>query len=283
MEARGDFFYPLAWRGTRAHPGRHASRLQGGTEEFAGLEPFVRNPRARQIDIRASLADPLGQWRVRSYRQRSSIAVEVMADFSASMNWVGRYDKRETLSRLVATMAWSAYREGDWFGFQAANEGLIEELTLPARLYKGGVPEFCTKLLHYPRSGQGHQGFLQAAAQLGRARRLVFLISDFHWAEAAITEVLAALVRHDVVPVVLWDPAESEIESDYGLVVVADPETGQKRRLFLRPALRKMILEHFEARRQTLTRLLGSVGRPPLYVDGGFVADDLTAYFLSTL
>ena len=95
-----DFFYSIPWRATSPHPGAHASALKGGTDEFAGLVNLMANPQARHIDVRASLQNPLGQWMVRSFRQRSSIQVQVIADFSGSMGYRGLSDKRETLSLI---------------------------------------------------------------------------------------------------------------------------------------------------------------------------------------
>mgnify|MGYP006275716291 FL=1 len=275
-----DFYYELPWRATSPHPGAHASVIRGGTEEFSGFDAFIANPQARHIDVRASLLDPLGQWRVRSFRQRASIGVEIIADFSTSMSYRGEEDKQETLARFVEMVAWSAYRQGDRFGFQAGSDRLFEELTLPSRLYKGGVPEFCTKLRYHRRQGSGVRGLLEACERMGRARSLVFLVSDFHLPSQQITEVLERLAGHDLVPVILWDRTEYEALPDFGLMVLADPETGEKRRLWMRPALRAAFKERYDLRKAELVRLTAALARNPIFLDAGFVADDLTRYFL---
>lgn len=281
MDATSEFFYPLAWRSARSHPGTHGSLLQGGTDDYAGLQPFIRNPHPRQIDVRASLADPLAQWMVRTYRQRSQIQVDALADWTASMSWTGRYDKRALVSKLVEMIARSCAREGDRFGFTAANAEMIDALTLPSRFYKGGLSDFCARLYGHAREGQSHLGLIDAARRLGRSRRLVFLISDFHWPDERILALMNALASHDVVPVVLWDPAEYQELPEFGLVTLTDSETGEQRRLLMRPALRRAILERFTARQATLSRLIGGAGRRPLFLRGDFVADDLTRYFMS--
>jgi uncharacterized protein (DUF58 family) len=275
-----DFFYSIPWRAISPHPGAHASALQGGTDEFAGLVNLMANPQPRHIDVRASLQNPLGQWMVRSFRQRSSIPVQVIADLSGSMGFKGLRDKREIVARLVTAIAWSAYREGDRFGFQAADAHLIDALTLPCRIYKGGVPELFTQILHYPRQGEGMQGLYDAAGRLGRTRSLVFVISDFHQPLSDLAELMRRLSRHDVVPVVIWDPAEFEALPEYGLVVVEDPETGKKRRLFMRPHLKEQFMARFEARKVELENLFSPYGRGPLFMTGDFSPDRLTRYFL---
>lgn len=275
-----DFLYPLPWRAHGAHPGSHASVHRGGVDEFSGLDRLLANPQPRHIDIRASLKDPLEHWWVRSFRQRTSISVEVIADLSASMGAGFGADKRETLRSLVEMVAWSAYRQGDLFGFHAASGRLIEALSLPRRFYKGGVPEFCTKLRYHQPEGSGINGLIEACGRLGRTRSLVFLVSDFHFPNEEIGRMLMHLARHDVVPVVLWDPAECEALPDYGLMVLSDPETGEKRRLWMRPGLREAFKQGFSKRRLELERLLGQRGRAPLFLNAHFVADDLTRYFL---
>lgn len=275
-----DFFYSIPWRAISPHPGAHASALQGGTDEFAGLVNLMANPQPRHIDVRASLQNPLGQWMVRSFRQRSSIQVQVIADLSGSMGYQGIRDKRETMARLVASISWSSYREGDRFGFQAADAQLVETLTRPCRIYKGGVPEIFTQILDHPRRGSGMTGLFDAAGRLGRTRSLVFLISDFHQPLEDLAELMRRLSRHDVVPVVIWDPAEFEKLPEYGLVVIEDPETGGKRRLFMRPRLKEEFMARFETRKVDLEDLFAPYGRGPLFLTEGFSADRLTRYFL---
>ncbi len=275
-----DFFYSIPWRAISAHPGAHASALQGGTDEFAGLVSLMANPQPRHIDVRASLRNPLGQWMVRSFRQRSSIQVQVIADLSGSMGYLGLRDKRETVARLVASIAWSAYREGDRFGFQAADAHLIEGLSLPCRIYKGGVPELFTKIRHHPRQGGGVAGLVDAASRLGRSRSLVFLISDFHQPLSDLAALMRQLSRHDVVPVVIWDPSEFAALPDYGLVVIEDPETGRRRRLFMRPSLKEQFMARFEARKSELEDLFSPYGRGPLLMTEDFSPDRLTRYFM---
>jgi uncharacterized protein (DUF58 family) len=275
-----DFFYTIPWRASSPHPGAHASALNGGTDEFAGLVNLMANPQPRHIDVRASIQNPLGQWMVRSFRQRSSIQVQVIADLSGSMSYHGKTEKRETLAQLVASIAWSAYREGDRFGFFAAGSELIESLSLPCRLYKGGVPDLLPRLRTHACAGQGMKGLLEAVGRLGRTRSLVFLLSDFHQPKNELAELATRLTRHDVVPIVIWDKAEYEALPEYGLVVVEDPETGVRRRLLMRPSLREAFALRFANRRRELEELFQPLGRSPLFLSEPYKADILTRYFL---
>ena len=276
-----EFHYTLSWRASSPHPGAHASSLHGGGDEYAGLVPFISQPNPRHLDLRASLKDPFGQLVVRTHRQRSNIPVVVMADWSASMGFVGQSDKAERVARFAAAAAWSAYRHGDRFGFIAADERLREDLYVPLRLHKGGVPELYERLCRTPCQGRDVTGLIQAAPRLGQQRALVFLVSDFHFALERLDELLGALTRHDVVPVVVWDSAEYERLPDWGLVLLEDPETGAQRRLFMRPQLKAAFRERFEARRVALSERFRQRGRLPFFIVDRFDADALTHYFLS--
>lgn len=275
-----EFHYTLSWRASSPHPGAHASNQQGGAEEFAGLVPFVSNPNPRHLDIRASLTDPFGQLAVRRFRQRSQIGVWVLADLSASMAYQGKASKPERLARFSAAAAWSASRHGDRFGFMGADEHLREELFVPLKLHKGGIPGLYETLRDFPYRGRRTTGLLSAFEHLGKQRALVFLVSDFHFSLDHLDRLLATLSRHDVVPIVLWDTAEYEALPSWGLVLIEDPETREKRRLFMRPQLRDKFRERFADRRDELTQIFRQRGRSPFFMADRFNADALTRYFL---
>jgi uncharacterized protein (DUF58 family) len=276
-----EFHYAVGWRAPGAHPGTHRSGQRGGGYEFAGHVPFIAHPDPRHLDLRASLNDPFGQLRVRTFRQRSAIPVFVVADLSASLSFRGTANKLENLARFTASAAYSAYRSGDPFGFIGCDEAIRWGLTLPLRFHKGAAPDLYERLRAFTPTGRSAEALHQAVAQLGRQRALVFLVSDFHFPLEWLDRLLGTLARHDVVPVVLWDSAEFERLPAFGLVHVEDPETGERRRLFMRPALREKFRQAFERRREALVQRCTQRGREPFFILDRFEAEALTRYFLS--
>lgn len=274
-----EFHYAVPWRAAGAHPGTHRSGQRGGGYEFAGHVPFVSNPDPRHLDFRASLHDPFGQLMVRSFRQRSSIPVFVVADLSASMGFEGSARKLETLACFTAAAAYSAYRSGDPFGFVGCDQTIRSDLLLPMRFHKGAAPDLYRRLSSLVPTGTSAAALHQAAGHLGRQRALVFLVSDFHFPLDRVDSLLGSLGRHDVVPLVLWDSAEYARLPAWGLVYVEDPESGERRRLFMRPGLREKFRLAFEQRRGDLIHLCTRRGREPFFAVDGFDADDLTRYF----
>ncbi len=277
-----EFHYSVGWRASGAHPGTHRSGHLGSGHEFAGQVPFIANPDPRHLDLRASLHDPYGQLMVRSFRQRSAIPVFVVADLSASMGFRGMADKLENLARFTASAAYSAYRTGDPFGFVGCDEGIRSDLLLPLRLHKSAAPDLYERLRGLSPAGRSAEALCQAAPHLGRQRALVFLVSDFHFPLDRLDTLLSSLTRHDVVPVVLWDSAEYERLPPRGLTCVEDPETGERRRLFMRPSLREKFRTAFEQRRTALIHLCIQRGREPFFVIDRFDAEALTRYFYQT-
>jgi len=274
-----EFNYRVDWRARGGHPGRHPGGRSGGGLDFLGHVPLASHPDPRHLDIRATLADPFGQLMVRQFRQRAAIPVYLVADLSASMGFQGFTRKTALLAELAEAVAWSAWRESDPFGFFACDGAILWELSLPLRWHKGFAGELGARLTAFhPRAGSA-EGVLEVAAHLGRERALVFLASDFHWPDDLMERVLESFARHHLVPVVLWDSAEYETLPRFGLVELRDPETGARRRLFLRPRLREALCRRYAERREALTRACARHGRAPFFLIDRFDPDAMTRYF----
>jgi len=271
-----EFNYQIPWRSQGRHPGHHPGSLAGAGFEYRGSVPFANRPDARHLDVRAMLADPFGQLMVKSFRQRAAIPVYLLADVSASMGFRGKLAR---LAEFGEALAWSAWRTGDPFACLACDGSIQWDLSLPLRLHKGVAEEWRGQVEQFQPNSARHGGLLEAAMQLGRQRALVFLASDFHLPDAELQALFNALALHDVVPVVLWDSAEYENLPAWGLAELRDPETGQRRRLFLRPTLREKIALSYARRREDLIRLCSAFGREPFFLIDRFDAEAMTRYF----
>ncbi len=105
------------------------------------------------------------------------------------------------------------------------------------------------------------------------------MISDFHMPIPQLEASLANLLKHHIVPVVLWDADEYKNLPEFGIAALTDPETGEKRTLFLRKNYRDKIIDAFETRRLAIIKLFMQFDMPPFFVEGEFDADMLTEYF----
>ena len=271
--------YRLDRRAGGIHPGMHA-----GTESGGGLEPLLhgtlldgRDP--RRLDLLASLRDPLRRLLVRRYRQRASIRVCVLADLSASVGVHGRGDRTAILAGLVSALGYSAGRAGDAFAFFGCDARLREEFVLPPTKVTGAWTGLAARLGAFTPRGAGSTGLLEALPIIGGRRSLVFLVSDFHFPLDLLDAVLAGLARHQVVPVVLSDSGEHEPAPGFGLVRVADAETGEERTLVMLPALRRRLRAESERRRRALSRCFAAHGVEPIELADRFDADRVNDYF----
>lgn len=277
-----EFHYEVGWRARAAHPGHHPGLQSGGGFEFHGHAPLISHPDPRNLDVRATMADPFGEPKVRRFRQRASIPVYLLADLSASMGFQGQSRKTAILAAVAAGAAYSAYRTGDPFGFIACDDRIHWDISLPLGWHKGIARELHDRIMSLRPDGSTAQGLTEAVPHLGTQRALVFLVSDFHFPLSQVQFLLDAFLHHDLVPVVIWDSAEFDQLPAWGLAELEDPETGAHRRLFLRPALRQKLRERFLERRHELTGLCARYGREPFFIVDQFDPDAMTRYFYQT-
>jgi uncharacterized protein (DUF58 family) len=275
----GEFHYRIPGRPFGTRPGAHASRAEGTSGLYRGLRPLLAHADPRRLDLRRSVTDPLGQWLARTMTERVAVPVYVVADLSASMAFGAGGGKRQTVAELAESAAQSAWRVGDPFGFVAADARVRESFTSPPMHSRAQGVRIAAALRATALEGRSADGLLDAARHLGRRRALVLLVSDFHFELAFTRRVLATLAGHFVVPVVVWDAAETAGAAPQGWIEVADSESADTRFLWLRPKLADRIRAAAAARRDSLTGLFRSLGLRPLYLDAGFSAERVTRYF----
>lgn len=278
MQVR-EFHYRIGWRSRSAYPGHHRSTQVGAGVEFQQHTPLIRATDPRRFDVRASLRDPFGQIMIRVYQQTSTIPVYALVDLSASLGFHGEQRKLDTLAEFIACLGYSTYRTGDPFAVIGCDRQIREEFLLPLTRSKAAGPEIAARIQSFVADGRSSEGLLAAAELLSQRRALVFLISDFYFPPALLEKTMTALAYHDVVPVILADRAEYENLPNFGFARLVDQETGQRRTLFMRPALQRRIRAQFEQHRQAVTKRLITYGRAPLIIDEQFDPDLVTRYF----
>ena len=260
-------------------PGHHRSRRGDNGFEFRGHAPLQDAPDPRRLDLHASLRDPFGGWVVRLHSQRQAVPVTVVADLSASMGFAGAHRKLDVLADFTASLAYSAWRTGDSFGFVGCDAAVRPELLLPQTRSRGAGLALADAVRVLRPTGRSAAALAVAQRHLSRQRSLVFLVSDYHLPLAEVAGVLASLAHHDVVPVVLWEPLEFALPAANGLAHLVDPETGRRRLVWWRPALREPWRAAHRQRREALLALFRAHRLKPLFIENGFDADSVTRHF----
>lgn len=275
-----EFFYRLPGPAQGQRPGSHRATGGEGGLEFRGHADWLHAPDARRLDVRATLRDPFQRWQVRLHSPPRAQTVWLVADVSGSLAFGAPRRKLDALADFAAALAWSAWRAGDAFGCAACDDRLRDDLFHPPARQAGRAQELAARLRALHPVGQGSRALPLAAGRLGRSRALVFLASDFHVPLDELQGWLDAFAAHWLVPVVLWDSREFDPQAAPGLLPLVDAESGRRRLLWWRPALRERFIRAGQERRAALRDCFARARLRPLFIEGAFDADAVTRHFL---
>jgi len=205
--------------------GSYHSVFKGRGMAFSEVRPYQPGDEIRSIDwnVTARMGEPF----VKVFAEERELTALIAVDRSASQDaGLARQSKAEVAAEIAALLVFSALENGDRAGLLLFTDR-IERYVPPRRGRKHGLRLISETLAFRPR-GRG----TNLAAALGhlssaqRRRAVVFVVSDF--LADGYEQALAVLSRrHDVVPVVLSDPAEEALPAIPGLWPVLDAETGE--------------------------------------------------------
>ena len=286
MDAPEEFHYRLPGRISGQRPGSHRGSSVGAGQEFVTHLSLYDRPDPRRLDLRASLRTLRDDWLVRVNRQRAGTSVRAIVDVSASMCFGSRRPKLHVAADFIEALGMSAFRVGDAVGMMAFDVAERTELFMPARVSRGmgaimasAIRDVCDARSSYDGNQLASDGLEDAAARLAGQQGLVFLVSDFHWPLERLGAVLDLMAHAVVVPIVVWDPAETEPPSRNSIASLSDAETGARRTLWLRPRLREEWHLAVARRRAEIDSFFAAHALRPFYMEGAFDADALSRYF----
>lgn len=267
------FQYRLSTPSSRVYPGAHVGLRVSSGHLFKQHEPLLAHPDPRRIDLRASVLDVFGQYRVRVYQQHSLIDVLLLADLSASMS-----QNKTLLLNCLDAIAESAFSYGDRFSFMACGSQDLDSYQLKHCQQRGALHAL-SQQLQAARFTPQNPHWQSALPHLPNRPSLIFLLSDFYFDLASLAPILPQLRQHDVIPLVVWQTGDYENLPEWGLVNFQDSESRATRTLFMRPALRRKIVQNFQQRRRHLQSFFRGYGCEPLFLQDDFNAAQLQAYF----
>lgn len=280
LPAAGLVHYRLGWKPGGYQAGLVSGSTAGMGDTLRSVVPWLEYPDPRRLDIRATLRDPFAQLWVRDFKRNTAISVIALVDASASMAYHGVYQRPAVVMRMLQVLAQSAYAAGDAFGMYVAGSVIEKGLSLPPKIHRS-APLWIAR--HWPRfqpQGQRAHALLDTVALLPKRKSLVCVISDFHWPEGQLASLLKSLSHHDVVPLVLQDPAECRQLPPRGFAQLADMEQGKAAFVWLNAQTRDWLRQRAEAHLAELTTVCQHYGVRPHVVSDDFQPQALTAYFL---
>jgi uncharacterized protein (DUF58 family) len=204
--------------------GQWNSAFKGRGIEFEEVRPYQFGDDVRTIDwnVTARTGRPF----VKLFREEREMAVMLLVDQSASQSLGTHWQtKRELVTELSATLAFSAIKNNDKVGLTLFTDGI--EKFVPPRKGTRHVLRIIRELLYCEPIGQG-TSLRKALEHLNRTasrRTVVFVVSDFQ--DAGYERALKiARRKHDVIPIVVADQREFTMPR-IGLVRLRDAESGK--------------------------------------------------------
>ena len=213
--------------------GDYRTLMRGAGLDLADLREYQHHDDVLHIDwnVTARLQIP----HVRQFTEDRELTAWFVLDLSGSVDFGsvdvggGARSKRTVSAEFVAVLARLLTRHGNRVG--ALLYGAQVDAVLPARGGRGHVLELLQRMRSHvaPKTSSETQlaGLLAAAAKIITRRSMVFVVSDFistpGWGDAMARLAL----RHEVLAVRLYDPAEMALP-DLGLMTIEDAETGEQ-------------------------------------------------------
>lgn len=204
--------------------GEYLSAFKGRGIEFEEVRPYQPGDDVRTIDwnVTARYDEPF----VKLFREERELTVMLLVDVSAS-NDLGTQlqTKRELITELGSTLAFSAIKNNDKVGMMMFTDGI--EKFVPPRKGSRHVLRCIRELLYCQPIGRGTDltGALNHLNRTVKRRSVVFLVSDF--LDLGYEKTLRVASRkHEIIPVVIGDRREFEMPN-IGLIDLRDSETGE--------------------------------------------------------
>lgn len=254
--------------------GTSTSRIRGAGFDFDEHRLYRPGDDVRRIDwnVTARLRVPY----VRETHADRELNVMIAVDLSRSMAFGTRERSKKDLTLFVAAcLVFSGLADQVNIGFVAFTDRVV--MHAPPRRSRARVWRVLEELwaLDPPPSSTAVLPSVRFLAGHLKKVSTVFIVSDFITDEtltgARDLKVLAA--KHDVIAVVVEDPAECELPPGRGAIRLRDLETGAALRVGLGEGVRRRYRELVEGRRRDLAN---AFYRVPM--DHVFVRSDRSAF-----
>jgi len=247
--------------------GAYTSRVSGSGFDFKEHRPYRAGDDVRRIDwnVTARLRTPF----IRLTDAERELNLVVALDLSPSMGFgTVRRSKKDAMLFIAGCLVFSALADRINIGFVAFADRVLAYF--PPRSHRAHAWEVLDQL--WALDAPATRTAIAPVARLlaGRLKRtsLVCVVSDFITPEdlgdGRELKMLAA--RHDLVGVVVEDPAERALPAGHGTIRVRDMESGRSVRVGLGEGIGRRYREAAAARHRTLTEAFYRIPMDPVFV-----------------
>lgn len=233
--------------------GQYHSAFRGLGMEFEEVCPYQIGDDVRLIDWNVSAR--YGVPFIKKFREERELTVMLVVDASSSgLFGSGQQFKLDVAAEMCAVLAFSAIRSNDKVGLILFSSEV--EKYVPAKKGTQHVLRIIRELLYHEPQRRGTD-IAEALTFLNRVttrKSVCFLVSDF-LAEGYEPALRVARRRHDLIPIVITDPRETELPA-VGFLELEDAETGEVLLVDTsNPTLRRRYAELATARTDARTTL----------------------------
>ncbi len=204
--------------------GSYQSVFKGRGMAFSEVRKYQAGDDVRFIDWNVSAR--MNDVYMKLFTEEREMTVMLLVDLSASEQFgsVGP-SKLDVVAELSALLAFSAIKNNDRVGLILFTDKV--ERFVPPKKGRGHVMRVVTEILNAKPSSDGTDltCALELLGQVTTRRSVTFVLSDFIATDYERALQIAAR-RHDVIPIEISDPKETELPR-LGIALVQDLETGE--------------------------------------------------------
>lgn len=238
--------------------GSYHSAFKGRGMDFDKVRLYQPGDEIRFIDWNVSAR--MGDIYIKQFVEERELTVFLLVDASASQ-WfgTGEKSKQEASAEIGALLAFSAIKNNDRIGLIIFTDQI--ELFVPPKKGRKHVLRVIREILEFKPQGRqtGLSDALDFFNKVSKRRSVAFMISDFQ-DTAYRKSILVASKRHDLIPIVVTDPAEMTLPA-LGTVTLENPET---REVVLVDTLSRSGRDRFEAlakeKREAREKMFSQIG-----------------------
>jgi len=254
--------------------GEYSTAFKGRGMSFSEVRAYQYGDDVRSIDwnVTARYADP----HIKIFEEERELTLLLLVDISASSLFGTSQKKRDTLTEICATLAFSALGNNDKVGVLFFSDKV--EKFIPPKKGKGHILYIIRELLTREATPSATLGgaktnieeVLRYANNVIKKRSIAFLLSDFISPDFS-KSLRIAKKRHDIIGVHVYDPRDKELPN-VGIIRVQDSENGEEAWLDTSLAsLRKFYNERFEKKTKSIKEIFKKSGADLLSIS---TADD---------
>lgn len=205
--------------------GEYHSTFKGKGMTFSEVRQYQFGDDVRNIDwnVTARYNEPF----VKVFEEERELTMMLMVDVSGSeLFGTQTAFKREILTEIAATLAFSALQNNDKIGVILFTDRI--ELFIPPKKGKSHVLRIIREMLEFEPKGLKTDiaEALKFLSSVMKKKAIVFMMSDFMATGYEHTLKIAGK-KHDLTGIRVYDPREEEIPN-LGLVQMQDSETGER-------------------------------------------------------